>query len=136
MLERAYADSVCREVLQLAVDAYACQHPGEQERRSAQSVGIHLMTLCMVLEQGADPRDGPKLHKRMVARPDVFTWLTPPQDRGHRTVLDVLDVLETDAYAAAVTAWAKDVWAAWVAHHETVRAWIGSSLTPAGELTA
>ncbi|MBA2343037.1 MAG: hypothetical protein H0V85_06235 [Thermoleophilaceae bacterium] len=129
MLERAYADPVRREVLQLVVDAYACQHPGVPERRSAQSVGIHLMTLCMVLEQGADPRDGPKLHKRMVARPDVFTWLMPPEDRGDRTVLDVLD---TDAYAAAVTAWAEDVWAAWVAHHETVRAWIGSSLTQAG----
>lgn len=128
VLERAYADPERREVLQLAVDAYACQHPGVPERRSAQSVGIHLMTLFMVLEQGADPRDGPKLHKRMVARPEVFTWLTPPQDRGRRTVLDVLD---TDAYAAAVTAWAEDVWAAWATHHDTVRAWISSSLTPA-----
>jgi hypothetical protein len=58
----------------------------------------------MVLEQGADPREGPKLHRRMVARPDVFTWLTPPHDRGHHTVLDVLD---GEAYVAAVTAWAE-----------------------------
>lgn len=126
VLERAYADSLRREVLQLAVDAYACQHPGVPGRRSAQSVGIHLVTLCMVLEQGTDPRVGPKLHKRMVARPDVFTWLTPPGDRGHRTVLDVLT---TDAYAAAVRAWAQDVWGAWEAHHDTVRSWVSPCLT-------
>ena len=122
VLERAYADPLRREVLQLAVDAYACQHPGEAGRRSAQSVALHLVTLCMVLEQGADPREGPKLHRRMVARPDVFTWLTPPHDRGHHTVLDVLD---GKAYAAAVTAWAEAVWGAWEEHHDTVRAWVG-----------
>lgn len=76
----------------------------------------------MVLEQGADPREGPKLHRRMVARPGVFTWLTPPHDRGHHTVVDVLD---GEAYAAAVTAWAEAVWGAWEEHHDTVRAWVG-----------
>lgn len=128
VLERAYADPVRREVLQLVVDAYACQHPGEEEGRSAQSVGIHLVTLCMVLEHGADPREGPKLHKRMVARPAIFTWLPPPTARGHRTVLDVLDA---DEYAAAVTGWAKSVWGAWEEHHDTVRRWVGPSLSSA-----
>lgn len=46
-LERAYNDPSCREVPQLVVDSYACQHPGEAGRRAAQSVGIHLMTLCL-----------------------------------------------------------------------------------------
>ncbi len=129
VLEQAYSSSDRRAVLQLAVDAYACQHPGEPARRSAQSAGIHLATLCMVFEQDSDPREGPRLHRRMVARPEGFTWLEPPDDRGHRTIGDVL---ESEHYAAAVTTWARDVWLAWAEHHDTVRSWVGTSLRPAG----
>jgi len=127
VLERAYADPACREVLQLAVDAYACQHPGEPGRRSAQSVGIHLMTLCMVIEDGADPRHGPKLHRRMVARPS-FAWLPPPPDRGEVTVRAVGDTTDPIGYVGAVHRWARAVWDAWETHHATIRARIASSL--------
>ena len=126
VLNRAYGEPACREVLQLVVDAYACQHPGEPGRRSAQSVGIHLMTLCMVIEDGADPRDGPKLHRRMVTRPS-FTWLPPPPDRGEVTVRAVVDTTDAAAYVGAVHRWARAVWGAWDPHHGTVRAWIAPS---------
>jgi Family of unknown function (DUF5946) len=33
---------------QLVVDSYAVQHPGGDDRRAIQSVGIHLMTLCLL----------------------------------------------------------------------------------------
>jgi Family of unknown function (DUF5946) len=82
------------------VDAYACQHPGEPGRRSAQSVGIHLMTLCLVLEDGADPRNGPKLHRRMVKRPGL-RWLAPPARRGQRTVRGLLSASTAGAYRDA-----------------------------------
>lgn len=130
MLARAYSDAACREVLQLAVDAYACQHPGQPGRRSAQSVGIHLMTLCLVLEHGADPREGPKLHKRMVAHP-TFTWLEPPADRGDLTAAAAFETLDAEAYVASATAWASVVWTAWSIHHDTVRAWIAPTLSHA-----
>ncbi len=126
-LERAYADPACRIVLQLAVDAYACQHPGDPARRPAQSVGLHLMTLCMVLEDGADPREGPQLHRSMVARPS-FDWLEPPPERGEVTVAVFLDAPNADAYVRAAWSWARDVWRAWEPHHGTVRAWIAPSL--------
>lgn len=126
-LARAYSDPAYRDVLQLVVDAYACQHPGQPGRRSTQSVGIHLMMLCMVLEERADPRDGPKLHARMVARP-TFTWLEPPPDRGRVTVGAVLDAPTGAAYVDAAWAWARDTWRAWKPHHATVRAWIAASL--------
>ena len=127
-LARAYGDPVCREVLQLAVDAYACQHPGSPGRRSAQSVGIHLMTLCLVLEAGADPREGPRLHRRMVARP-AFNWLEPPPERGRVTVAALLDAPTSAAYVDAVWAWARDTWRAWQPHHDAVRSWIPPSLS-------
>lgn len=130
MLARAYNDETGRQVLQLAVDAYACQHPGQPGQRSAQSVGIHLMTLCLVLERGADPREGPRLHKRMVARP-TFTSLEPPTDRGALTAADIFETLDAEAYVASVTAWAGAVWGAWSIHHDTVRAWISPTLSDA-----
>jgi hypothetical protein len=43
----------------LTVDTYAVQHPGVPERRTSQSLALHLITLCLVIERGADPRDGP-----------------------------------------------------------------------------
>jgi hypothetical protein len=127
VLARAYGDSACRDVLQLVVDAYACQHPGDRGRRSAQSVGIHLTTLCLVLEQGADPRRGPDLHRRMVARRD-FTWLQPPAHRGGLTVQSVAETPTSDAYVEAAWAWARDTWWSWRRHHDTVRGWLPGAL--------
>ncbi len=112
---------------QMTTDTYAVQHPGVPERRSIQSVAIHLMTLCLVLEQGADPRDGPKLHKRMVERP-AFHWLEPPQPNGNMTIANVLPAEDLVAHQRLVTAWARGVWKAWTPHHATVRAWIEHSL--------
>lgn len=120
---RTYQDPQRQVVLQVQVDAYAAQHPGLPGRRSAQSVGIHLMTLCLVLERGADPREGPRLHKQMVQRP-VFHWLEPPPARGLVTVLDVLATSDADSHIAAVNDWGRSVWDAWATHHATVRAWL------------
>ncbi len=36
----------------LAVDAYAVQHPGLPERRASQSVWVHLVSLCLIVEHG------------------------------------------------------------------------------------
>ncbi len=126
-LARAYASPVCRDVLQLVVDAYACQHPGRPGRRQAQSVWIHLMTLAMVLEDDADPREGPQLHRRMVARP-TFTWLEPPADLGTLTVAALVDAPSDGAYVEQAWAWAWSVWRAWSPHRATVRASIARSL--------
>lgn len=125
-LERAYSEPACREVLQLVVDAYACQHPGEPGRRSAQSVAIHLMTLCLVLERGADPRDGPRLHRRMVARP-ALSWLEPPGDRGGVTVRIVVDAATVPEYVDGAWTWARETWRAWSGHHAAVRSWLAAA---------
>ena len=127
-LERGYSDPACGAVLQLVVDAYACQHPGEPERRSAQSVAIHLMTLSLFLEGRAAPRDGSRLHKRMVESRQRFEWLEPPGQRGQRTVASVAEAPSAAAYAEAAWAWARDVWHAWEPHHATVRRWLAAAL--------
>ena len=38
---------------------YAVQHPGAPDRRTIQSLALHLITLCLALEEGLDPPEGP-----------------------------------------------------------------------------
>jgi uncharacterized protein DUF5946 len=120
---RAFARPEYLAVHQMTVDAYAVQHPGGAERRAVQSVALHLMTLCLWLERDGDPRDGPRLHRRMVRRP-IWHWLDPPDLDGRMTVRDALGARDLADPARGVGAWAGDVWAAWSPHHDTVRRWL------------
>jgi hypothetical protein len=108
---------------QLVVDSYAAQHPGDRDLpQAAQSVGMHLMTLCLFLEHGTDPALGPALHRRMVGRPSFrrlhrsgpgeLTWM-------HVARVDALDQVRT-----AVFEWARAVWDEYRAEHDTVRSWL------------
>ncbi len=111
---------------QLVVDSYAVQHPDGDDPRAIQSVGIHLMTLCLFLERGTDPSLGTRLHRRMVDRP-VFHQLRPPPSRGRLTMLDVPLNDDPEVARRAAYAWAEEVWTAWAAHHQTVRDWVDKS---------
>lgn len=128
VLAREFGDPAYFAPHQVTVDAYAAQHPGIPERRAIQSVGLHLMTLCMVLEDGADPREGPKLHRRMVRRP-VFEWLDPPAMDDRMKVVDVLPACSPSEHERLVHAWAREVWEAWSPHHDTVRRWVRRGLS-------
>ena len=114
-------------LLRLVVDAYGAQHPGTRQVRAVQSVAVHLMGLCKVLERGgayADPRLAPS-PRRPPARTRLdLHWLEPPRPNGTLTVRGPLDAAGRDEHAASVEAWARDVWAAWEPHHETVRGWL------------
>jgi hypothetical protein len=109
---------------QLVVDSYAVQHPGTgSDPRAVQSVGIHLMTLCLFLEHGTDPALGATLHRRMVERP-VFHLLQAPTHRGTFTCSDIPVSGSAERAREAVYDWARSVWAAWSTHHEVVREWL------------
>ena len=113
-------------LLRLVVDAYGAQHPGRREVRAVQSVAVHLMGLCKILERGA--QEVPQLVHVRDRRPTRTTldlrWLDPPHPNGTLTVRGPLDAVGRDEHAARVEAWARDVWAAWAPHHETVRGWL------------
>jgi len=127
LLAREFEDRARFALHQLTVDTYAVQHPGVPERRTKQSVGLHLMTLCLVLERGADPAEGPRLHKHFVERPD-WPWLDPPRPNGTLIVANVLEAATVQEHHARVRAWAADVWAAWEPHHEAVHRWLDAAL--------
>jgi hypothetical protein len=92
-----------------------------------QSVAVHLMGLCSVLERGTEPRIMPTRERKRVRRTLDLHWLDPPRRIGTLTVRGPLQADGPDEYAASVEAWAYDVWAAWEPHHETVRSWLDSA---------
>ncbi len=110
---------------QLIVDAYAAQHPGEGRREQVQSVGIHLMTLCLFLEHGVDPSQGSDLHQRMIRRPKFHR--IEPQASTHLTVRHV--PLEGTAENARERAyeWSRAVWSLYSENHDSVRLWLGEA---------
>ena len=108
---------------QIVVDAYAAQHPGDGSLpQQVQSVGLHLMTLCLFLEHGTDPALGSALHRKMVGRPTFnrllrcgageLTWRHIPQGSDSGEPRD------------AAYSWADSVWGTYRDSQPTVRTWL------------
>ena len=117
----------------LVVDAYAAQHPGVPRRRSIQSVAVHLMGLCVLIERGDEaPRIEPSRVRAPARRGLDLHWLAPPDFTGTVTAADVLTAGPGDDYVIAAESWARSVWAAWKPHHATVRAWLDAPRVAAG----
>ena len=107
---------------QVIVDAYAAQHPGVGEARQVQSVGLHLMTLCLFLEHGADPADGARLHRMMIRRP-AFHRLRRCGP-GTLTALHVPLCGDDELARRAAFEWAAAVWESYRQDRQTVREWL------------
>ena len=78
VLARQYSDPALLPVHRLSVDAYAVQHPGEPSRQSIQSVGVHLIRLCLFLEHGLTPEQANDAMLTAGKVKHSFTWLEPP----------------------------------------------------------
>ncbi|MBA3689336.1 MAG: hypothetical protein H0W81_11000 [Chloroflexi bacterium] len=123
VLAREYGDLRYTPAHQLTVDAYAVLHPGVPERRTAQSVAIHLVGLCLSLERGRGPGELPRLRQRLAAPKRIFPWLEPPASVGELTITQVHAAETPEADRTLVDRWARSAWEAWSAHHEQVRTW-------------
>jgi hypothetical protein len=123
ILAREYGDPAYMAVHRLTVDAYCAQHPGEPERRSIQSVNVHLVGLHLVLDRGAA---GPFARSVIGAITNVMAdrlvWLEPPATLGARSVLDVAAARDAAEHGVRVRDWAESVWAAWRPHHPRIAA--------------
>jgi uncharacterized protein DUF5946 len=129
LLAREYGELRYPPSHRLTVDVYAVQHPGAPERRAIQSVAVHLIALCLVLERGVATVTVRDLMQRVLARPSALEWLEPPAPNGTITVRDVLASRDLAEHAANVERWARDVWDAWSPHHARVRGWIEAGLS-------
>ncbi|HEX8482376.1 MAG TPA: DUF5946 family protein [Allosphingosinicella sp.] len=112
----------------LTVDAYTAQHPGLPERRSAQSVHVHLCGLYLVLERGMEPPAVARAMQRL-ADGRVYEWLPPPPLATDTGLAEAIAAAAGGGYGPAVRAWAEAVWRAWAPHHPTIRAEAERALT-------
>jgi hypothetical protein len=123
ILAREYSDIRYAAVHQMTVDAYAVQHPGHPSPQSIQSVGLHLVSLCLVLEHGVETTQARAILQQSNTFKDEFVWLEPPPDRGRITVADVQPASTPEEHVARVRSWADSAWKAWSLHHDAVHAW-------------
>ena len=119
-MAREYSDPHFMRVHRLTVDAYAAQHPGKPERRSTQSVWVHLTGLFLVLEKRLPDDHVRRVMSLITKEAGPLHWLEPPIRFGC-TVGDVIQAPDAAAHAELVRQWADDVWRAWGAHHAAVR---------------
>ena len=112
---------------QRIVDTYAVQHATNRDRRNRQSVAVHLMSLCASVEHGTS---GTRLQKLIGDWTHHDYPLLVPGPNGYPvTVRDVADAGQWSR-RAIVDDWATSAWAAWSAHHDTVRAWLAQATQP------
>lgn len=123
VMAREYGNDSAFATHRLSVDAYAVQHPGGDSRQAIQSVGVHLVRLCMFLERGLTPEAANEAMLRAGRTKARMFKLARPQGLGSVTVADVISAQGDEAHVAMVRQWARAAWEAWSPHHETVRKW-------------
>jgi hypothetical protein len=131
LLAKEYGDQAYMAVHRQTVDAYCAQHPGLPERRTIQSINVHLAGLCLVIERGCSGEFARRhLAKLSENHEDQFCWLPPPPSLGEVRVTEVLAADQATAHAREVRRWAEEVWSVWEPHHSHVRALVDAALTP------
>ena len=130
VIAREYSEPELGHVHRLSVDAYAAQHPGRPSPQSMKSVGVHLIRLCLTVEQGLDVRESNRVMVAVATVKGRFGWLEPPASLGRMTVDDIVTKTSLDDHRAAVREWSRSVWEAWDIHHETVREWAQALAIP------
>lgn len=124
VLAREYASPDLMDIHRLSVDAYAVQHPGKVSPSTINSVAIHLMRLCLLLEQGLDMQFANDAIRTLAEDKRSFYWLTPPASLGSITVVDLWRAESTEEHRKIAKAWAMSAWQAWAPHHATIRKWL------------
>jgi Family of unknown function (DUF5946) len=130
LLAREYSSpALMKSVHRLTVDAYAAQHPGKAERRSIQSVWVHLAGLYLILERGLANDFATRTIGTLTATSSTLIWLAPPEHLGSVTVIDIVEVRSRAEHEGAVRRWARSVWDAWEPHHRTIQASVSQILS-------
>lgn len=124
VLAREYGDVHYARNHRLTVDAYAVQHPGHPSPQSIQSVALHLISLCLVLERRFPMEKATEALAGATKLEGLLFWLTPPPSRGTLTVADVQRAAGAPAHLDLVSQWASCAWTAWAPHHAQVRTWL------------
>ena len=120
VLAREYGDPAFMAAHRLTVDAYAAQHPGRPERRTIQSINLHLVALHLSLERRLEPGFIARAIGVLTREEATLQWLEPPSFLGEMTVADVAAASTPEEHGRLVAAWACSVWRAWAPHQGRV----------------
>lgn len=106
-------------------DAYALQHPGEDNPQAISHVAVHSISLYGQLEKGLY---GNEIYRiRQLATQQKFKsqyiWLKPPGPIWTITIADVYPLTDVDAHNEQVRAWAQHTWDGWSMHHPRLLEW-------------
>lgn len=106
----------------MVVDAYMAQHPGDGgDRRDRQSVFVHLVGLCAVLEHGlAHPYVTKLLGQVLRRRQGDFPSLARGGP-GPLTVLHMIGTADLCDYERRAREWSIAVWKSWNAQHTLIQ---------------
>ncbi len=124
VLAREYSDPAYAPNHRLSVDAYAVQHPGRPSPQSIQSVAVHLIRLCLLLECGLEMGRANEAILKASESKKQFVWLEPPPSRGTVTVAEVRRATNPEEHIILVRQWAESAWQAWSSHHSQIHAWL------------
>ncbi len=106
----------------LVVDAYAASHGGDgSDRRDRQSVCIHLMALCAVLEGEGSSCGRIALLQRLTAQKLDWPALHRPDGAPTLNHTHAAGATDLDDYTHRAREWAGAVWTSWSHEHDRVR---------------
>ncbi len=121
VMARAFSDEGHLTARRLSVDAYMAQHPSRGSRAAVQSVWVHLVGLCLVIERGVAPTHVARVMAQLTRFKRASDWLEPPLLEGI-TAKDVASATGPEEHAQATRRWAEFVWGAWRPHYAAIRA--------------
>jgi len=111
------------------VDAYMASHPGNgMDRREAQSVVVHLVGICGLLELNWEPEQSRSAMRKVLGRrggdlPVLRPWARP----SALTIHSMVGAHDLPDYEHRAIMWANDVWDAWADEHTTIRSLLPES---------
>lgn len=111
--------------VQRIADIYAVQHATNPDRRNRQSVALHLMSLCGSLENGIS---GARLRTMIGGWAHTGYPQLAPRPAGYPVTIRGVTDINLDFRMTTVDNWATSAWAAWSAHHNTVRGWLARAM--------
>jgi len=120
----------------LVGDAYAAQHPGVPSAQAVQSVAVHLLVLCGVLDRGLDPASALWIRRRALRergqpKRGRFRWLEPPSFEDSITISHVAAGPNPAARTERAHDYVEGVWSLWNAEHaQTISAWYDAFVLP------
>lgn len=97
------------------------------DRRDRQSVFVHLVSLCAVIERETSPSRSPEVLRAGLARQMEFPVIRRARGPGYLAVLSATDATSLEDHDTRVRRRAGSVWESWREYHPTIWAALAAS---------